>query len=394
MKIAKAYFIYTILFVWNIFSILGTINSSIAIGRITQLMVFIMMGLAVLTILLRKDILSNVTIRFLIIWLFYVSINTLLFAGSTQLGIMNTLIDVCWWGIIYILFYSIFINDVHNKYYKRLIKIYPYFYFLIYALIVYKMVFYVGSIINGTIKADDINAVYWILLLVPFAFLLDNKIIKYVILFLSFILVIISSKRGGTIAISLVLLFSIFTDTFKWENFLRNLLIGTILSVSLFSILEKTISMVDVNVFKRFEETEINEESRMYLYIETLKNFKSKDLTFILIGSGHRSSAIDRGSMTKTAHNDYLEVLYDYGILGIILYLYFNWKIIIRLKNLYKIGGKYFHAYFTAFIIFFIMSMVSQLIIYPTYFAYLSILWALTEAQINKTRKTGLNYLN
>jgi hypothetical protein len=138
---------------------------------------------------------------------------------------------------------------------------------------------------------------------------------------------------------------------------------------------------------------DFQEESRMYIYLDTWKNFNSKDIFQILLGSGHRSTAIDRGILSQTAHNDYLEVLYDYGIIGLLLYIYFTLLIVKRLIKLSKTGGRYFHAYFSAFLIFLVMSMVSHLIIYPTYFAFISVLWGITEAQVVKTNKTNSNYL-
>ncbi len=395
MTISKTYLISAIFIVWSVFSILGTISSSAMIGRIVQLSIFFAIGLAVVILLTRSDILSNKILRLLIIWLFYALYNNLLFANSTQLGLIVTLIAVSWWVIVFILFYSIFVNDFKNNYYHKLIKLYPYFYFLIFALSLYKMVFRVGSINYGIIEANALNSVYWVLLLVPFAFLLKNTKLRYIILVLTFISVIISSKRGATIAISLVIIFSLIKDSFQWKHLLRNLIYGAIMLVGLFFILEKTISIIDVNVINRFEKTDFEEESRMYLYIDTWNSYISKDMTHKIFGSGYRSTAIDRGGLlSKTAHNDYLEVLYDYGILGLILYLYLTWQIVNRLKIMYRIGGKYFHAYFSAFIIFFVMSMVSHLIIYPTYFAYIVIIWALTEAQIVKTGKTQINYLS
>ena len=249
------------------------------------------------------------------------------------------------------------------------------------------MVFYSGIIRYGIIETSDINSVYWVMLLVPFAFLLDNRVLKYVILFSSLILIIASSKRGATIAISLVFFVAILLDTFKRKNFLRNIIIGIVLIFSFIFIFEKTLDKFNINVLDRFENTEVAEDARMYLYKDTWEKFNSKDLILQVIGSGHRSTSIDRGELSKTAHNDFLEVLYNYGILGLILYLYFILQILKRLKYLYKVGGKYFHAYLTTFIVFFVMSMISHLIIYSTYFAYLVILWALVEAKVIERKK-------
>lgn len=393
MKISKAYIIFTFFILWSVFSIVGLISNSVIVGRVVQLSVFALIGFALITVISRKDILVNRIVRFLIIWLLYASFVNLLYAFGTQLGLVKTMMAVVWWAIIFILFYSVFVFDVKNKYFNKLIKFYPYFFITVYTLTVYQMVFNKGNIAFGLIDAEAINSVYWVLLLVPFSFLLKGKLLKYIILISTFVLILISSKRGASIAISLVILMSVYYDSFQKKHFFRNLILGTLLIFSIISIQNWTLSKVDVNVINRFEGMEIQEESRIYLYVDTWENFKSKNVLQKLLGSGHRSTAIDRGMLTKTAHNDYLEVLYDYGILGLLLYLYFTWLIITRLIKLSKTGGKYFYANIAAFIIFFVLSMISHLIIYPTYFAFISVLWGITEAQVVKTNKTNSNYL-
>lgn len=393
MKISKAYIIFTFFILWSVFSILGLISNSVIVGRIVQLSVFALIGFALITVISRKDILVNRIVRFLIIWLLYASFVNLLYAFGTQLGLVKTMVAVFWWAIIFILFYSVFVFDVKNKYFNKLIKFYPYFFITVYALTVYQMVFNKGNIAFGIIDAEAINSVYWVLLLVPFSFLLKSKLLKYIILISTFVLILISSKRGASIAISLVFLMSVYYDSFQKKHFFRNLILGTLLIFSIISIQNWTLSKVDVNVMNRFEGMDFQEESRMYIYLDTWKNFNSKDIFQKLLGSGHRSTAIDRGILSQTAHNDYLEVLYDYGIIGLLLYLYFTLLIVKRLIKLSKTGGRYFHAYFSAFVLFLVMSMVSHLIIYPTYFAFIVVLWALTEAQSVKTHKTKYNYL-
>jgi len=251
------------------------------------------------------------------------------------------------------------------------------------------MVFQFGIVNYNIMEMEEINSSYWILVLVPFAFLLDNKALKYVILLLTLILIIVSTKRGGTIAISLVILVSLIQGFFKRKNFLRNVLLLTSLTFIFLLIFKNTITKLNITAVDRLENTNIKEEARLELITDSWKKFKAKDLKFQIFGSGHRSTAKDRGSgyLSKTSHNDYFEILYNYGILGLTLYLYFLWQILLRIKFLYKIGDIFYEAYLVSFIIFFVMSMISHLIIYPTYYSFIIIIWALVEAKIENRRK-------
>jgi hypothetical protein len=390
MQIRRPYIIYLIFLTWNILSIILSFIDSILLSRVLQIAVFILIGMAGLTFISHTHIFSNKIMRFIIIWWFYISFINLLFSGNPLQNDLETFIDINWWTTIFILFYSIFIRDFQAKYFKTLIRVFPFFYFVIFGLVSYKMLFYFGRINYGVIEAEEINSVYWILLLVPFAFLLDNKVLKYVILLSSLILIILSTKRGAAISLLLVILVSMMQDIFKGKNLLRNLLFGATLTFVLFLIYENTISRINLSVVQRLQETNIYDEPRMYLITDSWEKFKEKELRYQMFGSGHRSTAIDRGAemLSKTSHNDYFEVLYNYGILGFALYLYFSWQVLMRIKFLYKIGGSLFQAYLASFIIFFVMSMLSHLIIYPTYFAFIIIIWALAEAKIENRSKT------
>lgn len=84
-----------------------------------------------------------------------------------------------------------------------------------------------------------------------------------------------------------------------------------------------------------------------------------------------------------SAHNDILEVLYDFGLLGLLLYLI----IIINLckKALYGIQKKIknYDAFAASLVLFLVISMFSNLIIVPTYFFLLCQFWGI---MINEMR--------
>jgi len=382
----KAYFILFAFISWSILSILVSIVDSPIVARAWQMTVFIVIGFAAFAFISQPNILSNKIIRVLLVWGMYVSFVNLLFVGNTGFGYFTTFIDVIWFPSVFVLFYSIFISDKSGNLYNKLVKGFPPVYFVLFLLILYKMVFHFGSIYFGVLIAVEINTVFWVLLLVPFAFLVERRFLKYIILISTFILVLVSTKRSATIAISLVICMSLINDFFIRKKALIGIPFGIILLFILVSIFNETISRVNINVLDRIQETNVYEESRMDLLIESWEKYQNKSLLMKIIGSGHRSTGYDRGidMLSKTSHNDFFEVLYNYGIIGSILYFYFVWRISKRLIQLKRIGGKYFHSYLASYIIFMVLSMVSHLVIYPSYFAFLLFLWALMEKKIQE----------
>lgn len=101
-----------------------------------------------------------------------------------------------------------------------------------------------------------------------------------------------------------------------------------------------------------------------------------------LIGHGSFTSSQYLGS---SSHNDFLEMLWSYGLLGFIPYILI---IISFCKNCKKLKDhrSYYYAPTLACIVeFLICSLVSQLVFVPTYVAFLLLFFALTESQINQT---------
>ena len=108
-----------------------------------------------------------------------------------------------------------------------------------------------------------------------------------------------------------------------------------------------------------------------------------------ILGSGHnavalenyRNSSIDIKS--RTAHNDFLEILYDYGIIGIILYLTF----IISLFNVLKKSKRYnvqmHQALIASLLVFFLLSLYTHLNLYPENYLYLTGIWGFIIGKLN-----------
>lgn len=389
-------FIFTIITLccWSILSIILTIFDSLIIARFWQISQFLLIGFAVFTIFTKTDIFFNKIVRFLLGWAIYVSFVNIFFADNVYNSLINVLIEVNWFPLLFILFYSIFKYDKFGLLYNKIVRGFPFFYYTLYFVVFYKMINQTGFNFSGSFEVGEINSVFWILLTIPFVFLIDNKLIKYLILFSSFILILLSTKRSATIAISFVFLFSLVSDFFTSKISIANVLFISVFLVISFFTFNQILSKIDVSVLRRFEETSIYEEARYDILRDSWQRFQRKNIIFKIFGSGHRSTANDRGFdvLSLTAHNDFLEVLYNYGYIGLILYIYFIFQIIQVLFKLKKFDKKYIYAYLSSIVIFLIMSSVSHLVIYPTYYTFILIFWVLIESRIRTQQEYFKNY--
>ena len=97
-----------------------------------------------------------------------------------------------------------------------------------------------------------------------------------------------------------------------------------------------------------------------------------------LIGKGY-------GTVSQTghslAHNDFLQMVYEYGIVGAIFYIRFIILIIKRTVHLNRIKSKYFFGYFACTSIIIVMGLISSMLVFDKFFAFLCAYMGFVEAQ-------------
>lgn len=91
--------------------------------------------------------------------------------------------------------------------------------------------------------------------------------------------------------------------------------------------------------------------------------FANSDFGSKLIGHGW--NGVLRDSKYKvSAHNDFIEVLYDYGIIVFVLYVSMIVRMFSKMSNMIKRRSKYSGQFACALILFLVLSTVSHVIIY------------------------------
>ena len=112
-------------------------------------------------------------------------------------------------------------------------------------------------------------------------------------------------------------------------------------------------------------------------YLHELSRMSSSEL---LTGRGFDSGKL---ILVQSAHNDWLEALYDFGIIGLILYVALHILLLKRVIQLIRMKSSLAEPCAAAYAIFLMMSMTSHLIIYPNYFTVLVALWGIVEGNLH-----------
>ena len=160
-----------------------------------------------------------------------------------------------------------------------------------------------------------------------------NKIFLYIVSFISLFGIILTSKRGIFVATLLALCFALIIDKNISLKKLkkRQIVFLFIVIIFVFGIMLYIVSTNDyvINFISRFTGNNIT-TGRDVFYEKAISNFLQSDFKNYLIGKGTASAYLINGT---GLHNVFLQILYDHGIFGILIFLSF---FVLNLKNAVK----------------------------------------------------------
>ncbi len=177
------------------------------------------------------------------------------------------------------------------------------------------------------------NSSYIFVLLIPYLLLLNNKykITSLVLVFVIAFFILFSGKRGAIIAGTISLMIY-FYYSYGRNSKLSLILIFFILIGGIFL----TFQLMDEKsvdfIFFRFDQMQSGEDSgRSSIYSVLLKHWYTSDNVFnLFFGFGFGNSIVTSG---KLAHNDWLELLTNLGIFGVVLYIILFLVLILRISG-------------------------------------------------------------
>ncbi len=246
---------------------------------------------------------------------------------------------------------------------------------------------YSSWIINRSVASQGlINALYFGLMLIPTVFLSKNVIFRVLAICISALNTLLSGKRTAFFVLLMALITPVLVELFSKKK--KELFVTTIITtIALFSLYGQLVGTFEINLFTRIKDMAVDGGSgRLDIYIEIWDLFKRSDFFSKLFGHGFNAVYLN-SSVGTSAHNDFLEVLYDFGIMGLGIYVVFISKLITGAFKLYKVKSKFAPMYLSALVSFLIMSTTSHLILYPTYIVFLLLFFVIGIWDLNRILK-------
>lgn len=171
------------------------------------------------------------------------------------------------------------------------------------------------------------NAAYTLLYFLPIILCVKKNVLKICGIVIILIAMIFSMKRGGLIAFALAVLvyYLIYSLYISSQNKSRiRILLTSIIAFGLFFYIFNYYDSVSGNaITSRFQSIEDDQGSgRVEIWNWIFDSYGQNGSLFSTI-LGHGWNAVYRDSGIRSAHNDFLEILYDFGVIALFIYITF-----------------------------------------------------------------------
>lgn len=236
-------------------------------------------------------------------------------------------------------------------------------------------------IVSSTMRIDfnhtalTLGISYIPLIFTPLLLLNHNKLSPAIFLLVGYVL-IDSGKRGGIIALVLALLFYYFTikKSIESAKIIRVMIIAIIAIVLLWGMLSEFVENTEFfNRLLHGSEDSDYSSGRLDIYSDTLSKYFDSDIEGMFLGHGLGSVA-KVSKFGATAHNDFIEALYDFGIVGLFSYIFFYFSFIKQTFSISKQNRKMKGVFVYTLSLTFFLSTISQIIVYQ-YLCLFSFTW-------------------
>lgn len=247
-------------------------------------------------------------------------------------------------------------DPIHFSMFKgvliSLLPFYPFYYFSIIGLLSNKILlqFFILiltiSILQFFTNAQQImfeqerdsivnNLAYTFVGLIPFAFFFRNKLLAYGAMLILIFFIITGAKRGAIVIGVLGFLFFIYyqmriiSKKNRWKGYVVSLIGIVVLSYFAIIFLESNEFLI-----KRLESLiEGDSSGRDEIYANIFNAwYNNYSVIYFLFGFGFAGSTALSG-VGLLAHNDWLELLSNFGLLGVSIYLFFFYAGYSSIKN-------------------------------------------------------------
>ncbi len=257
------------------------------------------------------------------------------------------------------------------------------------SLITFFIIYVYGRIVCGISSGTIINTAYYQVTLLPFILYIRKPVFKNIGILLILFTTLFSMKRAALLAIiaAIAVVLYIESDNYgKRKNSIK--IIGKIVVVIvIFFVLNGLIqhnygfSMVN----KIIDLTNDGGSGRINLLSAYINNISNNSFLEHLLGNGLENSSEIIGE--HSIHNDFLEVYYRLGLIGLLIYLNIYRLLLKCAQKIKNTILELYPTFLASIIMFTIISSSSMLIFVPSYIVSFCVFWSFCIARVGLIKK-------
>ena len=228
----------------------------------------------------------------------------------------------------------------------------------------------------NAVDEAHMGTAYWILFLMPILLHTPHKWLRYAGLILVGAILFASFKRGGILAFGCGLLAYLFVKEILIGRKFTKLIFFVIAIMALAIVFMVVDNALDNLFTERFMNIKDDGGSgRDQVWATTWRMIQQSEFEHLLFGHGH-NSVLTNSPLRLSAHNDFLECIYDFGLFGSLFYFMLHISLIrqifrnIRLRNPEAAIMAFTYSFFL------ILSLMSHVLIYP-WLAFMGLSWGM-----------------
>lgn len=330
-----------------------------------------------------KDYLIEIPSKTIIFFNFYMTW-VLLVTAINPVGVkgISSYLNSLFWSAFPILILNSTYYFVLHKGDSRWLKI---IFLVITAL--FLLTYYSFYDVDNILMNVHLGSSYYSLYMLPLVLVYPSKIGKTCLTIIVSLAVFSSVKRGGVLALALAMIAYIITNQLvSKQGKFKKIIIGFCVLTAFIAIFAYIGTMGDNNIFERFESIQKdNGSGRTDVWTEAWRLITDQGIFTYFVGNGF-NTVVHNSRYVLSAHNDYLEAWFDFGLIGMLLYII---SLCLLFKDIFeclKTKKEYAPAMSVLGALIIVLTMISHIAIYY-WFNVIVLCIAYFEGRYNRERR-------
>lgn len=382
--ITAYYYIALIAFALSACAVMFEQESSGGIAYTNFIIAFAFMVWSVFVLrLFTKDYLIEIPSKTIIFFNLYMAW-VLLVTAINPVGVkgISSYLNSLFWSAFPILILNSTYYFVLHKGDSRWLKI---IFLVITAL--FLLTYYSFYDVDNILMNVHLGSSYYSLYMLPLVLVYPSKIGKTCLTIIVSLAVFSSVKRGGVLALALAIIAYIITNQLvSKQGKFKKIIIGFCVLTAFIAIFAYIGTMGDNNIFERFESIqEDNGSGRTDVWAEAWRLITEQGIFTYFVGNGF-NTVVHNSRYVLSAHNDYLEAWFDFGLIGMLLYII---SLCLLFKDIFeclKTKKEYAPAMSVLGALIIVLTMISHIAIYY-WFNVIVLCIAYFEGRYNREKR-------